>query len=147
MPKFKTINAMVKYIQVSAEQIMQEIIDDEIIPTMLEVIDREVYNVYTPRVYKRRYEKGGLADPTNFDSTIDVYGNTIEITVKNIAEPSGEAGGYYLDAMIVNGTPTMPMKRDFYEATRKVLRRELPVILKKKFAQYGIEVDFKLNIH
>ena len=147
MPKFKTINAMVKYVQVSAEQIMQEIIDDEIIPTMLEVIDREVYDVYTPKVYKRRYEKGGLADPTNFDSTIDVYGNTIEITVKNITAPSGQADGYYLDAMIVNGTPTMPMKRDFYEATREVLRRELPSIITEKFAKYGIQVDFKLNIH
>ena len=39
------------------------------------------------------------------------------------------------------------MKRDFYEATRKVLRRELPAILTAKFAQHGIQVDFKLNIH
>ena len=72
MPKFKTINAMVKYIQASAEQIMQEIIDEEVIPIMLEVIDKEVYNVYTPKVYERRYKNGGLADPSNFDSTIDV---------------------------------------------------------------------------
>lgn len=147
MPTFKTINQMVKYIQVSATQIMQEIIDEEIIPTMLEVIDREVYNAYTPKVYKRRYEKGGLADPTNFDSTIDVNGNTIEITVKNITAPSGRADGYYLDVFIVNGTPTMPMKRDFYEATREVLRRELPAIISAKFAQYGIQADFKLSIH
>lgn len=147
MPTFKTINAMIKYVQTSAEQIMQEIIDEEIIPTMIKVIDREVYNVYTPKVYERRYEKGGLKDPTNFDSTIDVHGNTIEITVKNIAEPSGRADGYYLDVMIVNGTPTMPMKRDFYEATREVLKRELPSVVQNKFAQYGIKVDFKLSIH
>ena len=147
MPKFKTINAMMKYINMTAQQIMQEIIDEEIIPTMLEVIDKEVYDVYKPKYYTRRYERGGLADPTNFDSTIDVYGNTIEITVKNITEPSGEAGGYYLDAMIVNGTPTMPMRRDFYEATREVMRERLPYILKEKFAQYGLDVDFKLHIH
>lgn len=131
----------------SAQQIMQEVIDEEVIPTMLEVIDREVYDKYTPKFYIRRYERGGLADPTNFDTTIDVYGNTIEITVKSIAEPSGEAGGYYLDAMIVNGTPTMPMRRDFYEATREVMRERLPYILKEKFAQYGLDVDFKLHIH
>ena len=147
MPKFKTLNAMMKYINMTAQQIMQEIIDEEIIPTMLEVIDKEVYDVYKPKYYTRRYERGGLADPTNFDSTIDVYGNTIEITVKNITEPSGEAGGYYLDAMIVNGTPTMPMRRDFYEATREVMRERLPYILKEKFAQYGLDVDFKLNVH
>lgn len=147
MPKFKTLNAMMKYINMTAQQIMQEIIDEEIIPTMLEVIDKEVYDVYKPKYYTRRYERGGLADPTNFDSTIDVYGNTIEITVKNITEPSGEAGGYYLDAMIVNGTPTMPMRRDFYEATREVMRERLPYILKEKFAQYGLDVDFKLHIH
>lgn len=147
MPKFNSLNAMFKYIQKSAEQIMQEIIDEEIIPTMLEMIDREVYNVYTPQRYQRRYEKGGLADPTNFDSTVDVYNNTIEISVKNITEPSGQADGYYLDVMIVNGTPTMPMKRDFYKATREVLQRELPSVIKAKFAQYGIQVDFKMNIH
>lgn len=147
MPKFKTLNAMLRYINMSAQQIMQEVIDEEVIPTMLEVIDKEVYDKYTPKYYIRRYERGGLADPTNFDTTIDVYGNTIEITVKSIAEPSGEAGGYYLDAMIVNGTPTMPMKRDFYEATREVMRERLPYILKEKFAQYGLEVDFKLHIH
>lgn len=147
MPKFKTLNAMLRYINVSAQQIMQEVIDEEVIPTMLEVIDKEVYDKYTPKYYIRRYERGGLADPTNFDTTIDVYGNTIEITVKSIAEPSGEAGGYYLDAMIVNGTPTMPMRRDFYEATREVMRERLPYILKEKFAQYGLDVDFKLHIH
>ena len=147
MPKFKTLNAMLRYINMSAQQIMQEVIDEEVIPTMLEVIDREVYDKYTPKFYIRRYERGGLADPTNFDTTIDVYGNTIEITVKSIAEPSGEAGGYYLDAMIVNGTPTMPMRRDFYEATREVMRERLPYILKEKFAQYGLDVDFKLHIH
>ena len=147
MPKFKTLNAMMKYINMSAQQIMQEIIDDDVIPTMLEVIDKEVYDKYRPKYYIRRYEYGGLADPTNFESTIDVYGNTIEITVKNITEPSGRADGYFLDAMIVNGTPTMPMKRDFYEATREVMRERLPYILKEKFAQYGLEVDFKLHIH
>lgn len=147
MPKFKTLNAMLRYINMSAQQIMQEVIDEEVIPTMLEVIDKEVYDKYTPKYYIRRYERGGLADPTNFDTTIDVYGNTIEITVKSIAEPSGEAGGYYLDAMIVNGTPTMPMRRDFYEATREVMRERLPYILKEKFAQYGLDVDFKLHIH
>ena len=138
---------MLRYINMSAQQIMQEVIDEEVIPTMLEVIDKEVYDKYTPKYYIRRYERGGLADPTNFDTTIDVYGNTIEITVKSIAEPSGEAGGYYLDAMIVNGTPTMPMRRDFYEATREVMRERLPYILKEKFAQYGLDVDFKLHIH
>ena len=147
MPKFKTLNAMLRYINMSAQQIMQEVIDEEVIPTMLEVIDREVYDKYTPKFYIRRYERGGLADPTNFDTTIDVYGNTIKITVKSIAKPSGETGGYYLDAMIVNGTPTMPMRRDFYEATREVMRERLPYILKEKFAQYGLDVDFKLHIH
>ena len=138
---------MFKYIQRSAQQIMQEIIDEEIIPTMLEVIDREVYDNYTPKYYERRYERNGLADPTNFDSTVDTYGNTIQITVKNIAAPSGRADGYYLDAMIVNGTPTMPMKRNFYEETRKVMEKELPAIIANKFAQHGIQVDFKVRVH
>ena len=138
---------MFKYIQKSAQQVMQEIIDEEIIPTMLEIIDREVYDKYTPKYYKRRYERGGLADPTTFDSTVDTYGNTIQITVKNIAAPSGRADGYFLDAMIVNGTPTMPMKRNFYEETRKVVERELPAIIANKFAQHGIKVDFKVRVH
>lgn len=147
MPKFKNVGDMVGYLKKHSQGIMQEIIDDEVIPTMLEVIDRKVYDVYTPKVYKRRYEKGGLADPTNFDSTVNVYNNTINITVKNITEPSGESNGYLLDAMIVNGTPNMPMKRDFYEATREVMRRELPSIIAKKFAQRGIKVNFKVTIH
>ena len=138
---------MFKYIQRSAQQIMQEIIDEEIIPTMLEVIDKEVYDVYTPKYYKRRYERDGLADPTNFESTVDTYGNKIEITVKNITAPSGEADGYFLDVMIVNGTPTMPKKRNFYAETRKVLEKELPIIVANKFAQYGIQANFKVRVH
>ena len=138
---------MFKYIQRSAQQIMQEIIDEEIIPTMLEVIDREVYDVYTPKYYKRRYERDGLADPTTFESTVDTYGNKIEITVKNITAPSGEADGYFLDVMIVNGTPTMPKKRNFYAETRKVLEKELPIIVANKFAQYGIQANFKVRVH
>lgn len=147
MPKFKNVADMIGYLKKHSQEIMQEIIDEEVIPTMLEVIDREVYNVYTPKVYKRRYEKGGLADPTNFDSTIGVHGNTIKITVKNITQPSGQSNGYFLDAMIVNGTPNMPMKRDFYEATREVMRRELPSVVARKFVQRGIKVNFKVTIH
>lgn len=146
MPSFKNTAEMYNYLVKHSARIMQEIIDEEIIPTMLEVIDREVYGRYKPKYYKRRYEYEGLADPTNFDSTIDIYGDTIEITVRNITAPSGVADGYFLDAMIVNGTPTMPMKRDFYEATREVMRRELPHIVASKFKEHGINVKFDVKI-
>lgn len=146
MPSFVNTTEMYNYLVKHSTRIMQEIIDEEIIPTMLEVIDREVYGRYKPKYYQRRYEYEGLADPTNFDSTIDIYGDTIEITVRNITAPSGVADGYFLDAMIVNGTPTMPMKRDFYEATREVMRRELPRIVASKFKEHGIDVKFDVKI-
>ena len=146
MNKFKTMDDMIKFLVKNSTQIMQEIIDEEIIPTMLEVIDEKVYRAYKPKVYERRYEHGGLADPTNFDSTIDIYDNTIEISVKNITMPKDDSEYVFLDTIIVNGCKNLPMKRDYYEATREVLRDELPNIITKKFKEHGIDVKFKVKI-
>ncbi len=50
-------------------------------------IDEAVYNVYSPSIYQRRYEHGGMADPDN----ITIAGGTAHggvMAVVNVTEPN-----------------------------------------------------------
>ena len=46
-------------------------------------VDEFVYSAYTPEVYERRMNEGGLSDVRNMVDTIEVNGNSIELTVDN----------------------------------------------------------------
>lgn len=140
------IDVLIKHIQMNAKDIMIEIINDEVIPTMLEMIDKHVYDVYEPKVYKRRYERGGLADPTNFDYTVDIDGDCIVFSVKNITAPVEEGEGLYLDYILASGEYRPYMKRDFYEPTREIMRDVLPKLIKEKFEKRGIRVSFNVVV-
>lgn len=52
--------------------------------TMYKVIKKSVYDSYSPLVYERRGESGGLLDPNNI--VAKVSGN--HITIENLAEPN-----------------------------------------------------------
>lgn len=146
MPTFKNLNSLFDYLNANVVIIMQQIVNEEVIPIMLDVIKKEVYDAYEPTLYQRRYANDGLLDQTNFDVDMDIRSNIIEIKVRNNTKPNGEYNQPYLDVMIVEGTPKMPMKRDFYEATREVLRTQLPYIVKQKFAQHGLKGNLSINI-
>ena len=146
MPIFKKIDSLFDYLNANVILIMQQIVNEEVIPIMLDVIKKEVYDVYEPTFYQRRYANNGLLDQTNFEVEMDAGKNFVEIKVRNNTKPNGKYTQPYLDVMIVNGTPNMPMKRDFYEATRDVLRTQLPRIVKEKFEQHGLKCTIDIHI-
>ena len=140
------MNQLFDYIQSSSAMVMQQIVNEDIIPIMLDVIRAEVYDVYEPKVYERRFANDGLLDQTNFDVQMDISKDFIQATVRNTTRPNDKSEGRYLDIMILEGTPNMPMERDFYEATRLILRERLPQIVKERFARYGIKADLKVSV-
>ena len=52
--------------------------------TMRDMIEEKVYNSYSPKVYERRGENGGLLDSHNNIATV----NQNHIIIENIAEPN-----------------------------------------------------------
>ena len=50
-----------------------------------------VYNVYSPTVYGRRYEGGGLADNDNLITTTTGSGSTVTVDIED-RTPAGDAG-------------------------------------------------------
>lgn len=146
MKKFKNINEVFKYIQSSSVMIMQQIVNEEVIPIILKAIKEEVYDVYDPVFYERRYANDGLLDQSNFDVEMMVTSGFIQATVRNITSPSGDHNQPYLDVMIVEGTPTMPMERDFYKVARDVLREKLPRLVQEKFAKHGIKTELEVYV-
>lgn len=58
---------------------------------MIDHIQQDVYDVYEPFYYDRRYDDGGLADPNNIVSSIE--GNTL--IIENYTLGNQYVGGYW----------------------------------------------------
>lgn len=52
---------------------------------MVDHIYRDVYDVYSPHIYSRRYDNGGLGDVRNINSSIE--GNTLIVENNTLASP------------------------------------------------------------
>ncbi|MBE6845441.1 MAG: hypothetical protein E7508_07000 [Ruminococcus sp.] len=96
------------------EKDIQDTLKNEVAETVKDnlqtAIQEGVYNAYTPKLYKRRKNNGGLLDRRNMESRID--GNTL--TVRDNAPLDNGRTNYALDDIIVNGLGYMPFPRDFY---------------------------------
>ena len=173
MPQFHNVDDAIKYLVKHSNKIFQELSSEVIIPTIQESIDEVVYDAYTPRGYIRRKNDKGLRDAENFDTSSDISGNTIYITVQSLALPNTSQDESpidmrrkqqnemrYLDWLVVYGEgytwknsniyKQMIQKgsvpRDFYTHATNTLRKTLPIALAKKFKQLGIEVEYELII-
>lgn len=77
------------------KEVFEEIRDEE-----AATIYAEVYKVYTPRIYRRRGEYGGLADPYN----IEIKGGAAKggrMAVVNVTDPN--PGGTLDDSRVTTG--------------------------------------------
>lgn len=103
------------------EKDMKKALENEVAETVKEnmkaAIDKSVYNAFTPEFYKRRMEKGGLADSNNIQ--VNVSGNVL--TVRDIAPLDNGRTDYDLDEIIVKGWGKQPFPRDFYGGTAENL--------------------------
>lgn len=89
----------------------------------------KVYGTYTPRVYKRRYQDGGLGDMRNYDAAVD--SGTMTLTVQNLTRDDGYwrpvgAPDRFLTPVVESGDGydyASPGPRPFNKATeREVIR-------------------------
>lgn len=126
MPTFSSLKEMEKYIQ---DEINKSLKND-VAPVVKEVMSAEVqntvYSVYEPKMYKRRYNNGGLMSENNMNDTLIKDG---VIAVSNDTPFNGKNySGKTLTEVVVTGegyTYDYPYEynqpRDFIEATRKDL--------------------------
>ena len=104
---------------------------------MQEIIQKEVYDAYTPIRYKRRgFADGGLGDMSQFDFDLELYTNS---------KGAGFDKNHSLDKYIVEGiyqySPS-PDKRDFYTVLEEELRKDVTfrVIVKECLRKKGINI-------
>ena len=96
------------------KQIVQKInkaLDDEVAEAVkqeeVETISEVVYGVYTPKIYRRRGDLGGMADIYNIDHT--VHNGTLKVVNNTDPNPGGTMNndavtvGKYLDQLIEYG--------------------------------------------
>jgi len=86
---------MVKIDNAMTKEVLEEVRDEE-----AATIYSEVYKVYTPRVYRRRGEYGGMADPYNIEIK-DGAAKDGKMAVVNMTEPN--PGGCLSDVRITTG--------------------------------------------
>lgn len=92
-------------------------------------VHKFVYDVYSPSVYGRRYEGGGLADENNWITTTIAHPNSVSIDLEDMT-PAGDAGMinpppdpvFYLSDIIESGAngrrwhdPDWPGPRPYME--------------------------------
>ena len=109
------------------EEDMQKVIKD----TMKEHLETDVYAKYTPYVYQRRKEDGGLLDPDNIEIK-PVNNNSLDttISVKETAEYNGYPDNQFYETLaerieygIPNGRLPYKKPRPFMQETYEDLKK------------------------
>lgn len=89
MPKFKSTERLLTYLQKSINDTLLNEVADEVRKVEIETIDEEVYSSYEPEYYARRYE---LTKEDNIVAELESDG---VLAVRNIAPPNRSViGGY-----------------------------------------------------
>lgn len=117
---------------------------------MDKAITYTVYLAYTPTYYERRYDDDGLGDINNMEHDINIQGNRITITLKNITKGSDDDRHGYIGDIIASGNGytwtrseiyKSQQERDFYEETANILRQgKIMNSIKKELRKRGIFV-------
>lgn len=87
---FTSVKGLEKYLQAQIDSVLLTEITEEATKTAIAHAHRNVYDAYwnqytfEPNIYERRYEKGGLIDPKNFEGKL-VDTGTLEF--RSIVQP------------------------------------------------------------
>jgi hypothetical protein len=137
---FNNLNDLFKHLEKQANSVLKNEVAEEVIRTMQEKIEDEVYSVYEPRVYERQGYQGGLVDPKNIEVTVE-SDNTIAVENirfdgdREVAQIVESGQGYQFD-FPYNGAP-----RPFTEKTREELQStdRLNQAMKQGLKKRGID--------
>lgn len=140
MADFKSVDALMKALQQKVEKAIQEKVPEVVAKEMQMQIGKEVYGVYTPKMYKREYFHGGLIDPDNIEST-NIPGG---VSIRNVREDEGRDVAATVETGIGYNYPYEGMgPRPFTEATRDELENSRAHVLatKRGLKDMGINVE------
>ena len=130
MAEYSSYEALFAALQQSINETMVDEVATSAKETMQAEIQDVVYGVYTPKVYERRYDNGGLIDEENYHSELvadgtvaitndtpinDVYGGT---EPPSLAEQIITGQGYNYQGY---GSGAYLQPRDFISATEEAL--------------------------
>jgi len=156
LAKYRSLQSMYKEFKKTVTDTIEDVVPPIMKEKMAEAIELEVYMRYSPTMYIRREEDGGLSDIRNMEHSIDIKGNKIIVTLvnktrgnKNYKDYDYEEG--YIDSIIITGTDytwqgskiykSQPYPRDFYEKTNELLNDgEVRKAIIKKLKSEGLIV-------
>lgn len=88
MPEFKTFKELETYLKTKIKDSLEHEVKSEIVETERRHIQTDVYDVYKPKMYKRRKDNGGLMDKENIVGTM-ISNDTLEIVNNTPPNPYG----------------------------------------------------------
>ena len=101
-----------------------------------EVIDRNVYSAFSPKVYERRKDDGGLRSEDNMVIDTSTNGDSVTIEVKNMTTGNERYNDYWtgeIQPLIESGSymwnGTMPPPRPFIDNTQKEVDKKIDKIV------------------
>ena len=101
-----------------------------------EVIDRNVYSAFSPKVYERRKDDGGLRSEDNMVEGISIDGDSVIIEVENMTIGNERYNDYWkgeIQPLIESGSymwnGTMPPPRPFIDNTQKEVDKKIDKIV------------------
>lgn len=139
-------------------EVVKKDCEDYFIKKMQHSVQEAVYDEYSPTVYSRREERGGLKDPQNYNMQVffDRDGRVC-IYMKNLTRGVGAA--YYIDEGIVSGQNFYDWKKSkaYYYATHGGFSRdfytymevmvagdaELERLIKKGMSKRGWKINLR----
>ena len=101
-----------------------------------EVIDRNVYSAFSPKVYERRKDDGGLRSEDNMVEGISIDGDSVIIEVENMTTGNERYNDYWkgeIQPLIESGSymwnGKMPLPRPFIDDTQREVDKRIDKIV------------------
>lgn len=148
--QFKNLSELANYINKLTKESLQNDskIKDVVVDEMVKSIEENVYSEYTPRLYERQKEHGGLTDPQNFTTESTQDGVAIYSTRKGTDKNGTDV---YVSEIIEGYAPYSiedkwgygyEAKREFVEPAREQLRNngKLEDALRDSLKRKGVDV-------
>jgi hypothetical protein len=146
----KNLSELKKYVDAKVKESLQkdEKIKDVVVDEMIQSIEENVYSQYTPRMYERQKDDGGLTDPSNFKVEPTEDG----VAIYSTREGTDRLGNDVYVAEIIEGYApySIPDKwgygyeepRHFVEPAREKLRQNGKHVdaLKESLKNKGLDV-------
>lgn len=116
MPTFKDLASLMKYLNASINDALQNEVAPVVEAKMKEKIKTEVYDAYTPREYQRRYElgsEGNISSELISDGVL-LTKNTADPSPSVIGTPYGSSGSTTFPQWVNDGfVPNIFNDRDY----------------------------------